>query len=179
VDSSQSMLNKIDTCHGFNLSLNEIENLNGFEDNSFDVITARMVFHHANDPDKAMKEVNRVLKSGGKFVICEGNPPDRYSVKFYKEMFRFKEDRITFLLDDLVNLLVRQNFYDITSKTIIMKNMSFNNWLGNSGLPFRNIDIIKKMHYEGDSLVQKAYNMEFQNDDILMDWKFSIVSGVK
>jgi len=60
-----------------------------------------------------------------------------------------------------------------------MKNMSLNNWLDNSGLPFRNVDIIKKMHYNCDTSVQNAYNMKFENDDILMDWKFSVVSGIK
>jgi len=35
------------------------------------------------------------------------------------------------------------------------------------------------MHYDCDVFVQKAYNMKFGNDDILMDWKFSIVSGIK
>ena len=116
---------------------------------------------------------------GGSFILCEGNPPDLYSIAFYEDMFRFKEERITFFLDNLVNLLVRKEFQKITSRTVILKNMSLNNWLENSGLPFRNIDIIRKMHYDCDILIQKAYNMRFQNNDILMDWKFSIASGIK
>ena len=179
IDISQGMLDKIDPSYGFNLSIREVEDLHGFKDNEFDLATARMVFHHANDLEKAMHEVYRVLVSGGKFVLCEGNPPDLHSVRFYKEMFRFKEDRITFFLDDLVNLLVHQKFKQIASRTVIMKKMSLNNWLDNSGLPFRNVDIIKKMHYKCDTSVQKAYNMKFENDDILMDWKFSVVSGIK
>ena len=94
-------------------------------------------------------------------------------------MFRFKEDRITFLLDDMVNLLVQQRFQKVISRTVILKDMSLNNWLEKSALPFRNVDIITKMHYNCDDIVKKAYNMKFQNNDILMDWKFSIVSGIK
>lgn len=60
-----------------------------------------------------------------------------------------------------------------------MNEMSLNNWLENSGLPFRNIDIIRKMYYDCDVSIQKAYNMKFRNDDILMDWKFSVISGTK
>jgi len=179
VDICQSMLDRIDKSYDFNLSIGNMEDLHDFKNNEFDLVTARMVFHHAQNPEKAMKEVYRVLKPGGKFIICEGNPPDSNCVHFYKDMFRFKEDRITFLLDDLVNLLVRQGFHTVTARAVILKNMSLNNWLEKSGLPFRNIDIIKKMHYQCDTLVQKAYNMKFQNNDILMDWKFSIVSGIK
>jgi len=179
VDISQSMLDKIEASYGFNLSIRTMEDLQGVKDSDFDLVTARMVFHHATNLEEAMNEVYRVLKPGGRFVLCEGNPPDRYSITFYKDMFRFKEDRITFLLDDLVNLFVRQKFREIASRTVILRDMSLNNWLENSGLPFRNVDIIKKMHYDCDISVQEAYNMKFKNDDILMDWKFSIVLGIK
>ena len=179
IDFSQDMLNKIDPSYGFKLAVRQIEDLNGFDDNDFDLVTARMVFHHANNIKKAMSQVYRVLKPGGKFIICEGNPPDLNSIAFYKNMFRFKEDRLTFLADDMVNMLVGNNFNSISSKTVILKDMSLNNWLDKSGLPFRNIDIIKKMHYECDVMVQKAYNMKFVDEDILMDWKFSVVYGDK
>jgi len=179
VDISQSMLDKIEASYGFNLSIRAMEDLQGVKDSDFDLVTARMVFHHATNLEEAMNEVYRVLKPGGRFVLCEGNPPDRYSITFYKDMFRFKEDRITFLLDDLVNLFVRQKFREIASRTVILRDMSLNNWLENSGLPFRNVDIIKKMHYDCDVSVQEAYNMKFKNDDILMDWKFSVVLGIK
>jgi choline kinase/predicted SAM-dependent methyltransferase len=179
IDVSQGMLDKIDPSYGFKLSIREMENLHGFQDEYFDMVTARMVFHHAKNLEMAINEIYRVLKPGGSFILCEGNPPNRYSISFYEDMFRFKEERITFLLDDLVNLLASKGFQKITSRTVILKNMSLNNWLENSGLPFRNIDIIRKMHYDCDVFVQKAYNMKFQNDDILMDWRFSVVSGTK
>ncbi|MBA7545555.1 2-methoxy-6-polyprenyl-1,4-benzoquinol methylase, mitochondrial [subsurface metagenome] len=179
IDISRGMMDKIDGSYGFKLSIREMENLYGFLSNDFDLLTSRMAFHHSKNLENAMNEVHRVLKPGGKFILCEGNPPDRHSIPFYQEMFRFKEERITFLLDDMVNLLIRNGFQKVTSEAVILKKMSLNNWLDKSGLPFRNIDIIKTMHYECDVLIQKAYNMKFQNDDILMDWKFSIVSGVK
>ena len=179
VDICQNMLDKVDASYDFNLFIRDMENLHDFQDNDFDLVTARMVFHHSKNLEKAMTEVYRVLKPMGRFILCEGNPPDLCSIPFYKSIFRFKEDRITFLLDDLVNLLVRQGFQKITSRTVILKDMSLNNWLENSGLPFRNVDIIRKMHYECDVFIKNAYNMKFRNADILMDWKFSVVSGIK
>ncbi|MFC1497436.1 class I SAM-dependent methyltransferase [Verrucomicrobiota bacterium] len=179
VDSCDAMLDKIDAAHNFKLQVRGVENLHGFPKNEFDLVTARMVFHHIDDLDKAMAEVHRVLKPGGKLIICEGNPPDRHSVSFYEEMFRYKEDRNTFLLDDLVNLFVRQHFKKITSKTIVLRDMSLNNWLDKSTIPASNVEIIKKMHQECDESVKRAYNMKIIKDDILMDWKFSLVLGVK
>jgi choline kinase/ubiquinone/menaquinone biosynthesis C-methylase UbiE len=179
VDISKGMMNKIDKSHGFHLSISPIEDLHGFGDDKFDLITARMVFHHSDNLNKAMSEVYRVLRPGGRFILCEGNPPDRQTIPFYEDMFRFKENRITFISDDLVNLFLKQGFQNITSRTILLPDMSLNNWLDKSGLPFRNVDIIKKMHFDCDESVQKAYHMRFVDDDILMDWKFSIVWGEK
>lgn len=179
VDISKSMMEKIDKSEGFDLSVGSVEQLNGFKSNDFDLVTARMVFHHVEKLEDATAQVHRVLKPGGRFILCEGNPPDLYSMNFYKEMFRFKEDRKTFLSDDLINLLVRRGFRDINCRVVVTRDMSLNNWLDKSGLPFRNVDIIKKMHRNCDSRVQQAYNMKFTDDDIIMDWKFSIVSGTK
>ncbi|MPQ32554.1 methyltransferase domain-containing protein [Clostridium estertheticum] len=179
VDISEEMMGKIDTSLGFKLSISKIEDLNSFKDNFFDIVTARMVLHHSENLDKALKEVYRVLKPGGKFIVCEGNPPDRHSVTFYEEMFKFKEERHTFILDDITNLMVNQKFFDITSKTIVLSDMSLNNWLNNAGVPFRNLDIIRKLHFQADMLVKKAYAMKVIDDDILMNWKFSVVAGTK
>lgn len=180
VDLSKEMMDNIDKKYGFNLRVSKIEDLSCFENNFFDVVTGRMVLHHSENLNKALQEVNRILKPGGKFIVCEGTPPDRYSVSFYEEMFKFKEERHTFLLDDITNLMIKHNFKDITSKTIVLNDMSLNNWLNNAGVPFRNVDIIRKMHFEADLLVKEAYDMKIiEENDILMDWKFVVASGVK
>ncbi|KGM92781.1 hypothetical protein Z968_13185 [Clostridium novyi A str. 4552] len=94
-------------------------------------------------------------------------------------MFKYKEDRHTFLVDDLTNLYINSNFKNIFSRTIVLNNMSLNNWLNNAGVPLRNIDIIRKMHFESDRLVKEAYDMNIIEDDIIMNWKFAVVCGTK
>lgn len=44
-----------------------------FKDNSFDAVTARGTLHHLERPDKAILEVYRVLKPGGRFLFYEAN----------------------------------------------------------------------------------------------------------
>lgn len=178
-DISSAMMNKIDPSYGFELKMANVTNLDIYPKNFFNYVTARMIFHHVDDVDKAMKEIYKKLKKGGKLIICEGNPPSYISHDFYKEMFFYKETRNVFMETDLINLYVRNKFRNITTNTIILKNMSLNNWIENSGLPQRNIDIIKKMHYNCHEDVKKDYNMKIVKDDIIMDWKFSIVTGEK
>jgi SAM-dependent methyltransferase len=47
-----------------------------FEDASFDIVTARMAPHHFPDPAAFVREVARVLRAGGRFVIEDQVAPD-------------------------------------------------------------------------------------------------------
>ncbi|MHA1592731.1 MAG: class I SAM-dependent methyltransferase [Candidatus Heimdallarchaeaceae archaeon] len=178
IDINRDMLKKAEQLNNFYLDVQDVKNLK-FERKKFDLVTARMVLHHVDDLGQAMSEIYRVLKPGGQFIFCEGNPPDYHCIPFYENIFRLKEDRNTFLLDDMVNLLIRQEFKDISSKTIMLKRMGLNNWLEESGLPISNVRKIKELHYNCKDFVWKAYNMKIKDDDLLMDWKFSIVWGFK
>jgi ubiquinone/menaquinone biosynthesis C-methylase UbiE len=44
-----------------------------FGDNHFDSVVCRSVLHHLPDPTKALSEIVRVLKPGGRFVCWETN----------------------------------------------------------------------------------------------------------
>ncbi len=49
----------------------DVESL-GFEDGSFDIVSCRFAFHHFTDPGKAVSEMARVCKTGGKIVLVDG-----------------------------------------------------------------------------------------------------------
>ena len=54
-------------------SLGSAESL-PFADSYFDKVYATMALHHFSDLDKALREVARVLKPGGSFVVLEVEP---------------------------------------------------------------------------------------------------------
>jgi len=55
-----------------NFIVGDAENL-PFEDNSFDVVINRHVVWSLPQPERAMAEWKRVLRSGGKLIIIDGN----------------------------------------------------------------------------------------------------------
>lgn len=151
-----------------------------FFDKVFDKVTARMVFHHiTNRSNKAMDECFRILKKGGKMILSEGVPPTPEIKEDYTKIFKLKEERLTFLEEDLVNMMKKSGFKNIKVLIHIMKNFSVYNWLENSGLTKKKQNKIFEMHVTGSNTFKKAYNMKIVNGDCLISVKNLILVGVK
>ena len=151
-----------------------------FYEGVFDKVTARMVFHHIlKDGQKAMDECYRILKKGGSMVMSEGIPPSPEVKNDYLEIFKLKEERLTFLEEDLTGMMKKSGFKGIHPVPHIMKNFSVKNWLENSGLPLEKQDRIFEMHVTGSGIFKKAYNMKIVNGDCLIDVKNIILVGTK
>jgi ubiquinone/menaquinone biosynthesis C-methylase UbiE len=151
-----------------------------FKDGIFSKITARMVFHHIlKDTLRAMKECRRVLRNGGKIIFSEGVPPSEHVKPFYMDMFRLKEERLTFMDSDLITLLRDAGFRNIEEKIYWSRRSSIRNWLENSGLPKETCDTIFRMHIELDAKGKQDYNMVIEDGDCFIDMKFVILVGEK
>ena len=151
-----------------------------FHDSLFDRVVARMVFHHIiEDTQKASNECYRILKPGGKFILSEGIPPSKEVWEDYIKIFKLKEERITFMLEDLAETIKKAGFKNIQTSTFIMPRMSINNWLEKSGLPEKTQDKIFEMHICAPDYFKKAYNMKIIRGDCLIDIKYVILIGEK
>ena len=146
----------------------------------FDKVTARLVFHHIIDKtQKAMDECYRVLKNWGKMVLSEAVPPCPEIRDEYAEIFKVKEERLVFLEEDLVDLMRKSMFKNISVLSYVTPNFSVKNWLKNSGLTQKKQNKIFMMHIKGSESFKQSYNMKLQNDDCLIDVKYLILVGKK
>lgn len=151
-----------------------------FKENVFDKIIARMVFHHIIDrTQEAFNECYRILKKGGIFGIAEGVPPAKRVKKKYIEIFKHKEERLTFYESDLVNYMENAGFRNIKITIYKQHNMSIRNWLKKSGLPQEKQQIIYDLHVNAPDYFKEDYNMEIKNNDCFITFKNAIVTGVK
>lgn len=60
-----------------------------FPDNSFDVITVAFGLRNMTHKDRALKEMLRVCKPGGKVMVLEFSKPDKWLAPFY-DFYSFK-----------------------------------------------------------------------------------------
>jgi len=63
-----------------------------FESNSFDMVVTRYALHHFPNIEHSIKEVSRVLKTGGKFFISDPCPNECDTERFVDDYMRLKKD---------------------------------------------------------------------------------------
>jgi ubiquinone/menaquinone biosynthesis C-methylase UbiE len=177
-EMAQRALEKHGTVSGLSFAVGNVEELN-FPDNLFDLVTARMVFHHVDDCAQGAAEVWRTLKPGGRFVLCEGVPPDHRTRPRYEDIFALKEKRHTFSEADLINLFDHAGFDDILVKPFFMRQVSLNNWLNNDALEPAVIEQIRRLHIDADDHFKRVYRLNERDGDVFMDWKFIFIRGTK
>jgi len=184
IDVSKEMLSQIDLNKFKNIRLKEAKISNsGYDSNFFDKITARLIFHHIIDDDeldKSIKECYKILKPGGKIIISEGVPPIKEIKEDYIEIFKLKEERRTFLEEDIKKLLEETGFRNIVIHTVVQEGMSVNNWLDNDGtLSEETKKKIINLHRFSRDEFKKAYNLKDLGHDMLIDIKIAKVVGEK
>jgi ubiquinone/menaquinone biosynthesis C-methylase UbiE len=63
-----------------------------FPDASFDIVTCRFAFHHLQEPARALAEMLRVCRGGGRIVLCDGVAPvDMVNAEAFNAMERFRD----------------------------------------------------------------------------------------
>ncbi|MDP3787116.1 MAG: class I SAM-dependent methyltransferase [Candidatus Omnitrophota bacterium] len=179
LDKSQDMLKHSNWYGNMYFLRRDIRNTL-FVDGVFDKVTCRLVFHHIlNCRQKAMDECYRVLKKGGLMVFSEGVPPTKTVKKDYIKIFRLKEKRVTFMEEDLMDLMKKSGFKEIECEIAYLKKMSVKNWLMNSGLHKSVQEKIFLLHKNAANYFKRDYNMIETAGDCLIDMKMAIVIGKK
>ena len=109
-----------------NYEIMDIQNIS-FKNETFDIVIANMLLHHVNDIDKAISEVNRVLKKGGIFYCAtfgENGVVD-YLASLFKDVVNQNLENKTFTLQngktflnryfDTVEILIYDDELQVTS----------------------------------------------------------------
>lgn len=163
IDTSLDMVkNKLNK---FPIKIGDIREI-PFKENSYDIVLARMVFHHVMfDREQAINECYRVLKPGGKLILIESIPPKDKYVPWFQKMLSIKEERVSFTRKELKEL-VSIGFNKIEQYEHILPEFSLNNWIENGIVKQEQKEEIYKLH-------------KFMPEGMKKDWGYHESKGVK
>ena len=152
-----------------------------FLDNSFDIVISRLAFHHFSDVKVPFKEMVRVLKKGGKFVLID--------MEATEEKLRIIEDEIETLRDPshIKNLskreileLYNKNSLNVTKMESTNISVSLENWMNFTGTPENiKVKIREKMLDDINNGVKTGFNPYMENEKIYFYQRWLMTMGIK
>jgi ubiquinone/menaquinone biosynthesis C-methylase UbiE len=164
-----------------------------YADNSVDLVTARMVYHHLEDIPAALNEALRIVKPGGKVMIIEYVLPHDFALPFERKVFDIKEKgRHLWTGPELANTLYKaaQESLDLTEADPVSISLNYDllpqysvkDWLTKSGLSAVEQASIFQLYAHADQRSIRTMNMTQVKDeqtgqveDVLVDRPFAYV----
>lgn len=101
-----------------------------FDDNSFDLVTCRLAFHHFPDPHQALAEFARVLKPGGRLGFTDNiTVPDKQAAGYYNAYEKLRDPSHNWVYP-LVRLqaMVEKTGLKVVATRELSKEFEFHQW---------------------------------------------------
>lgn len=150
-----------------------------FPDNSFDAVVCRQGLQFA-ELDRAIHEIQRVLKPGGTVVLCHltaYNDTDR-ELTFAIQRLRNPARRNYLMPADISCALRKQGFREVEDIEYVTDE-SVNKWIDNGAISKENMDNIRDLYRTADENFLAIHNVRFTSDDIFDDMLLVIAKGRK
>ncbi|MFD2044039.1 class I SAM-dependent methyltransferase [Ornithinibacillus salinisoli] len=133
-DITKEMLNTASThlkgYQNIHYVIADAENL-PFLDHTFDVVTCRIAAHHFPNPEKFIRETERVLKPGGKFLLIDNvSPEDNAYDTFLNKLEKMRDySHIRSLKVSEWKQLLHENQLGISHHELKKKTLPFEEWI--------------------------------------------------
>lgn len=121
VDYSKEMIKEANKRIGFaELECKNSTDLPYYE-KTFNIIVCSHAFHHFLFQDKSIKEMNRVLRKGGRVIIADGCVDDWWGNTLFGKIINKIEHGVFHLPKEKLNLLLTNNGFEIEKQVVINK----------------------------------------------------------
>ncbi|MGE9833324.1 class I SAM-dependent methyltransferase [Streptococcus orisratti] len=150
----------------------DIQNIS-FENETFDIVIANMLLHHVDDIDKALDEVNRVLKKGGIFYCAtfgENGVVDYLASLFKNEINRELENK-TFTLQNGKNYLIR--YFNNVEKLIYDDELQVTN-IDDLVQYIQSLRGISEIGSLEEEIIRKRLESEFSNGMLIIPKEYGM-----
>ena len=150
----------------------DIQNIS-FENETFDIVIANMLLHHVDDIDKALDEVNRVLKKGGIFYCAtfgENGVVDYLASLFKNEINRELENK-TFTLQNGKNYLIR--YFNNVEKLLYDDELQVTN-IDDLVQYIQSLKGISEIGSLDETIIRKRLEMKFNNSMLVIPKEYGL-----
>lgn len=143
-----------------------------YPDATFDLVTCQCSFHHMAKPEKALREMVRVLKTDGRMMITDPLGPEseaKYELHNQIERLRDRSHTESLRLTTFLRMF-DDAALDVLRQTMKRRPRSFNDWMRRAGIEphhkrYREVRRLMESTIEGDTA---GFSPQPQGDDLLI-----------
>jgi len=151
-----------------------------FEDNTFDLVTCRLAFHHFPHPRQAVAEVARVLKPGGVFGLADNvTVPDAPAADYYNAYEKLRDPSHYWVHSQaqLEAMLAEAGLQVEASSNLIMKELEFHDWADRQRVSPENKEKLLDMMRRIPAALQPLFAPRWAEDTMYFNlWEVVIVA---
>lgn len=146
----------------------DVENL-PFEDATFDIVTSRLSAHHWPNPGRALSEIARVLKPGGRFILSDIVASEQPTFDTFLQALEVLRDpsHVRDHSESQWKTLYTAAGFTVQVVYTWGLPLNFNDWVKRMATPELNVAMLKRMYDTASEDVRGAF-------DIQPDYTFTI-----
>lgn len=144
-----------------------------FPDGAFHLVTCRIAPHHFFSVERFLKEVRRVLKPGGKFLMADTSTSEEPLVnrwQNYVEKLRDPSHQQNYTPSEWTALLEGAGFVVLRTTTEYRTHLTFLDWVNRSGNDPETVHKLRALFEEASPGAKEAFQIQPQGEDIAFSW---------
>jgi ubiquinone/menaquinone biosynthesis C-methylase UbiE len=146
----------------------DVENL-PFEDATFDIVTSRLSAHHWPTPRKALSEIARVLKPGGRFILSDTIASEEPTFDTFLQALEVLRDpsHVRDHSESQWKTFFGEAGFEVQVAARWPIPLNFEDWVKRMATPELNVAMLRRMYDTASEDVRQAF-------DIQPDYTFTI-----
>jgi ubiquinone/menaquinone biosynthesis C-methylase UbiE len=152
-----------------------------FQSNALDIVSCRIVLHHVSDADRAVAEMVRVLKKGGRLFIQDILGFDDLLARSYMDEIESLRDPShikNYSMEEWKSFVCRGGLKVIHSE-VVPGVYEFKEWTSRSGTPVDNVEKIKIRLENIPELVEKHLKTSYSGGEWSIQMRYILLLMTK
>lgn len=151
-----------------------------YEDETFDLVITRLSLHHFTEPDKLFREMQRVLKVGGKLIIWDMEATSEDLRDVDDEIEKMRDTSHTRILSKAEFEALYRNSFNLIFEEMTLVPVNLQKWMDLTDTPTDVQEkIIGRMDADLSGGAKTGFNPYIKDEQIWFDHRWLLLVGIK